>query len=97
MRESSDGRLPQLWTSVLRRSTICWVREIRWTEDSEAHIARHKVDPADVEQAVFSRPRLVDSGSGGTRVVFGTTDAGRYLVVVLSDAEDGRLFEGQKT
>lgn len=68
------------------------MRDIRWTEDSEAHIARHKVDPVEVEQTVFSRPRLVDSGRAGTRVVFGTTDAGRYLVVVLSDAEDGRLF-----
>lgn len=68
------------------------MREIRWTEDSEDHIARHKVDPAEVEQAVFSRPRLLNSGRGGTQVVFGTTDAGRYLVVVLSNGEDGRLF-----
>lgn len=68
------------------------MRDLRWTEDSEAHIARHKVDPVEVEQVVFGRPRLVDSGRGGTRLLFGTTDAGRYLVVVLSDAEDGRLF-----
>ena len=41
---------------------------------------------------VYARPRLITSGRGGTQVAFGTTDAGRHLVVVLSDGEDGRLF-----
>lgn len=45
---------------------------------------------AEVEQVVHTRSRLVASGRAGTRLVFGTTDAGRYLVVVLADAEDGR-------
>jgi uncharacterized protein len=68
------------------------VREIRWTEDSEDHIARHGVQPAEVEQVLYSRPRLVAKGREDVTLVFGTTDAGRHLVVVLADAEDGRVF-----
>lgn len=31
-------------------------REIMWTEESEDHIARHKVAPREVEEVVNSRP-----------------------------------------
>jgi uncharacterized DUF497 family protein len=68
------------------------VREIRWTERNEDHIARHDVLPAEVEQVVYTRPRLVIAGREETTLVFGTTDGGRHLVVVLADAEDGRHF-----
>lgn len=68
------------------------MREIRWTEQSEDHIARHGVLPAEVEEVVFSRPRLVAAGRDNTTLIFGTTDAGRHLVVVLAEAEDGRTF-----
>lgn len=68
------------------------MREIRWTEQSEDHIARHGVTPGEVEQVLFSRPRLVANGRDGVTLMFGTTDSGRHLAVVMSDAEDGRLF-----
>ncbi|TDN65406.1 hypothetical protein C8E95_6893 [Pseudonocardia autotrophica] len=70
---------------------VAW-REIRWTEDSETHIARHDVTPDEVEQVVNTRPRLVEPGPGDIEEVYGRTDAGRYLVVILSEAEDGRDF-----
>jgi uncharacterized protein len=63
--------------------------EIRWTEESEAHIARHGVHPAEVEEAAYTRPRLVARGREGTTLVFGTTSAGRHLLVVLIKAVDG--------
>ena len=65
------------------------VREIRWTESSEAHIARHNVTPAEVEEVVNMRPRLVEPGRDSTELVLGRTIAGRYLLVVLTEAEDG--------
>jgi len=68
------------------------VWEIRWAEDSEQHIARHKVDPAEVEQVVNTRPRLIKPGRDGTQLAHGTTDAGRHLLVVVAEAEDGRDF-----
>lgn len=48
--------------------------------------------PDEVEQIVFARPRLVLRGREGTEYVFGTTDAGRYLLVVLAESIDGRGY-----
>lgn len=63
--------------------------EIRWTEDSEAHIARHHITPSEVEEALYTRPRLVYAGRADTTVVFCTTRAGRHLTVVVTEAGDG--------
>jgi uncharacterized protein len=67
-------------------------REIRWTDKSEDHIAAHNVTPDEVEQLIYTRPRLVLKGAEGTEYVFGTTDAGRYLLVVLAESIDGRGY-----
>ncbi|MCL2780051.1 MAG: BrnT family toxin [Actinomycetia bacterium] len=63
--------------------------EIRWSEEAESHIARHGVDPVEVEVAAYGRPRLVASGRDGTRLIFGTTDSGRHLFAVLAEADGG--------
>lgn len=64
-----------------------------WTDESEQHIwARHAVTPQEVEEVVNTRPRLVEPGRDDTEEVFGTTDAGRYLVVILAEALDGRYY-----
>ena len=68
------------------------MREIRWTEEAEDHIAAHKVSPGEAEQVVNSRPRLVVRGRDETEYMFGTTEAGRYLLVVLVGAIDGRDY-----
>jgi hypothetical protein len=78
----------------MQRSTlgvVAW-REIRWTEESEEHIARHEVTPDEVEQVVNTHPRLAKTGRGGTELIYGTTDAGRYLLIVVSEALDGLDF-----
>lgn len=67
-------------------------REIRWTEQSEAHIARHAVTPDDIEQLINTRPRYTTAGREGTMLVYGTTTAGRHLLIVLADAPDGRNY-----
>jgi len=68
------------------------VREIRWTENAEDHIAAHDVTPDEVEQVVNTRPRLVLAGREGMQHLFGTTSAGRHLLVVLTEAMDGRDY-----
>ncbi|MHB8246589.1 MAG: BrnT family toxin [Acidimicrobiales bacterium] len=68
------------------------MREIRWTESAEDHIAAHAVSPDEVEQVVNTRPRLVLAGRDSTEYVFGTTDDGRHLLVVLAEAIDGRDY-----
>jgi uncharacterized DUF497 family protein len=66
--------------------------EVMWTEDSEAHIARHGVQPSEVEQALYSQPRLTTAGRDGTTLILGTSSAGRHLLVVVTEAADGRDF-----
>jgi uncharacterized protein len=68
------------------------VREIRWTDKSEDHIAAHNVTPEEVEQVLYARPRLVLKGAEGTEYSFGTTDEGRYLLIVLAESIDGRAY-----
>jgi hypothetical protein len=41
-----------------------------WTDDSEAHIARHGVSPEEVEQAT-ERPFYTMPGRDGTTLLFG--------------------------
>lgn len=66
--------------------------ELHWTDHNEAHIARHGVTPQEVRQVLDSDPRIYRDGRENTRQVFGTTYAGRHLVVVLADALDGRDY-----
>ena len=66
--------------------------EIRWTDRSESHIARHGVWPSEVEEVLSSRPLLLLKGREDTCLAYGQTYAGRYLIVVLVEAEDGRSF-----
>ena len=66
--------------------------EISWTEDSETHIARHNITPYEVEQALYTRPRLAVPGRESTTEVLGITTAGRHLLVVVTEAADGRDY-----
>lgn len=61
-------------------------KEIYWTSESEAHIAKHGIEPQEVEEAVFTRPQWVENGRDDTVIVLGRSDAGRYLLVVLTDS-----------
>ena len=69
--------------------------EVRWTEWSEQHIARHGVSPAEVEEVVYDDNEhlwsleavLVDPIKLTTRVI-GFTAAGRCLTVYLSPDPD---------
>jgi uncharacterized protein len=67
------------------------VLDIHWTDDSERHIARHEVTPEEVEQST-NRPFYTMPGRDGTTLLFGQTYAGRYLLVVLAQADDGRRY-----
>lgn len=70
---------------------MIWVRSLRWREDREEHIARHKVTPAEVEEAVFYDGEFLMQRAGPAErnpaqtvyTLLGRTDAGRYLMVVL--------------
>jgi uncharacterized DUF497 family protein len=61
------------------------IEELLWDEDNEAHIARHGVTPAEVEEVVRSpatRWEHDDKHRPGRLVAYGATAAGRHLVAV---------------
>jgi hypothetical protein len=64
---------------------------VSWTEWSEDHIARYAVRPQEVEDVLYGRPRYVTAGREQTTLVFGTTTAGRRLLVVVANAPDGGI------
>ncbi len=61
-----------------------------WDLHNVDHVARHEVDPAEVEEA-FGRPHAIipakDEGGEKRWKLFGTSAAGRYLVVVFTIRE----------
>lgn len=63
-----------------------------WSDQSESHIAKHDVVPAEVEDVVNTRPRWEHAGAEGSTLVYGRTAAGRYLLVVLAESADGRWY-----
>jgi len=64
--------------------------EIAWTAAREAHIARHHLTAAEVEQVLANRPRWSRPSRDDVTVTFGQTGAGRYLAVLTAEGEDGR-------
>ncbi len=67
-------------------------RELAWSDESEVHIAKHNVTPAEVEEVVNTRPRWEHPGAEESVLVYGQTTAGRYLLVVLAESADGRWY-----
>ena len=68
-----------------------WELEPEWDDDNIKHIARHDVEPEEVEEIVYEdcHPAwIVRAGRRGIRearwTVFGQTCGGRYLVAVIA-------------
>lgn len=70
------------------------VKELVWDDWNVAHIARHDVTPAQVEE-VCQAFALVLQGSKGRLVFIAPTVAGRLLAVILDpepDVEEGVYY-----
>lgn len=66
------------------------ITRIEWDRENEQHIARHGVTSEEVEEVCFSHP-LVRKSRQGTRLAYGQTVAGRYLLVVLRVKSEGMV------
>jgi uncharacterized DUF497 family protein len=69
-----------------------FIAELRWSEWNEEHIARHGVDPTEVEEVVFHRPFHATRASDNRFLLVGQTDSGRYLSVIVETEPDGLFF-----
>ena len=58
------------------------IQHLEWDENNIDHIARHGVDPDEVEEALVDKP-LIRRGRQGRYLIYGQTTAGRYLFAVV--------------
>lgn len=71
--------------------------KLHWGTDRVEHVARHNIEPEEVEEAVFFDPeRRLRRGPRSEKdkehfvhYLYGCTEAGRHLFVVLLDLGQG--------
>ena len=60
------------------------VRFLAWSEDAELHIrSRHGVTVSETEEAAYNHRLALKGRTSGVYEVFGRSDAGLYLLVVV--------------
>ena len=60
------------------------IEEITWTQDTVSHIARHGVEPKEVEEACFAGNPFILKSRYNRYLVLGQTQSGRYLTIVFA-------------
>ena len=77
---------------ALRLHYTGWVFwEVKESEWSAEHIARHGVTMDEVREAILERPYWSTPGKNGSVLIYGRTYAGRHLLVAAPEP-DGRAF-----
>ena len=67
------------------------IRELLWDDWNLEHIARHRITTAEVEDVCFGDPWDLRAG-GGKRSLYGQTDAGRYVLVIVVSRGEGLFY-----
>lgn len=67
------------------------ITNIEWDEDSVFHIARHHVNPEEVEEVCFSNASFLEKGREKFYYVTGPTESGRYLFIVVKFIGHGKV------
>jgi uncharacterized DUF497 family protein len=75
---------------------VVWMRtisSIRWTEQSVDHTAKHGISPEEIEEVCFNEmiSPYIRSGKDNLHYVFGRTDAGRFIIVVVKYERPGQV------
>ncbi len=60
------------------------IEEIIWTDDTVSHIARHGVEPKEVEEACFESSPHILRAKYNRHLALGQTQSGRYLTIVFA-------------
>jgi len=71
------------------------INEFIWPQDRIEHIAKHGVEPNEVEEVCFGRAlvqRARATGKNPVYYVLGQTSAGRHLFCVVIQFPDGKGF-----
>ena len=69
------------------------IGSIRWTPESIEHIALHGIMPDEVEEVCFNETDspFVRSGKEKLHYVFGKTESGRFLFIVVKFIRPGEV------
>jgi uncharacterized DUF497 family protein len=70
------------------------ISSIRWTEQSVEHIAKHGISPVEIEELCFNEIEspYIRSGKDNLHYVFGKTDAGRFIFIVVKFERHGQVY-----
>ena len=66
-----------------------------WSNERIDHIARHHVEPEEVEEVCYGQPLVLRGRSEGSNPVYhilGQTDSGRYLFCIVVQFPDGNGY-----
>lgn len=66
--------------------------ELLWDDEAVEHIARHNVTPIEVEDVVYEPYSLIVRTRQKRYMVYGQTDSGRYLKVVIEPLGQGLFY-----
>jgi hypothetical protein len=67
------------------------IRKLIFDEWNLHHIARHNIERDEVVEACFPT-RLLRRGKGNSQLVYGQTDAGRFIIVVVAPRGQGAYY-----
>ena len=70
---------------------MVYIEDVIWDGNNLEHIAHHGVRPAEVEEVLWDDPWFEKRRGRQRYQVFGQTDSGRYLLVIL-DREYNSIF-----
>ena len=65
-------------------------QSFQWDQYNIAHIAEHQVAPEEAEEACYHKP-LIFKSRLERYYVFGRTDSGRYLTVIIALNNNGQV------
>lgn len=66
------------------------IRHINWENDSIWHIAKHAVEPQEVEEVCFESSPFVLKTKFNRYIALGQTASGRYLTIIFEYLGQGK-------
>ncbi len=68
------------------------ISDLIWDDWNEEHIARHHITPGEVEEICYGEPWTLRARGQDTWALYGQTDGGRYLMVILAHRGHGIYY-----
>ena len=73
-------------------TTVIFVRKLIWDVWNIAHIARHYVDPDEVEAVCKTKPIILRARQKGRLILIGLTEEERMLTIILEAKGGSRYY-----